>query len=142
MQETFPHKLYAQIAAMHGFISIENLCTTGTYFAITGESRQDLIEKPGTWEYHAACCSLNDTLPVPDATPLHWHDSTTFRIAPGQNPTGGDHNSHGNDSFSPDKRVLIVHLSQQRQQPTHLFFVYTYMYRYRSSTERERLHCF
>ena len=50
----------------HGFIRIENLCTTGTYFAITGESRQDHIEKPVTWEYPAET-SLNDTLP--DATP-------------------------------------------------------------------------
>ena len=47
------------------------------------------------------------------------------RIAPGQNPTGGDHNSHGNDSFSPDKRVLI-RFCQQRQQLTHFFSLFTY----------------
>jgi len=69
---------------------------------------------------------------TPRCYAIHWHDSMASRIAPGQNPTGGDHNSHGNDPFLT--RQASAHPSFSAETATHTFFFFVF--------EHVQLYCF
>lgn len=124
-QQTFSHKLYPNCG--YGFISIWNLCTstTGTYFfAMTGRVRPDKILKknqaPGNILLYVHSTTHSRCYPPPLAWFHGLQDST------GTKPNGriGDHNSHGNDSFSPDKASVLIHLSRINN---HIVFLFVYI---------------